>query len=161
VSAETVPGLVPFINPQWVMGVLQSAPGAKCGFGRYSRASLNHFRLGKKSALDHLPPRLLWPALAHGGACCPQGLLAGLTRRQQRCEGGRRKLETTLPCKGQFKKIGGQSLVKPPDVYPLLFLFMPWEGQTGHCSQLWSSRLADAPGAALAGLLGLDVAFRR
>lgn len=59
------------------------------------------------------------------------------------------------------QKIGGQSLVKPPDFYSLLFSFMAPEGQAGHRLQLWASRLAGAPGAALAGLPGLDVAFRR
>lgn len=104
VSGETVPGLVLFINPPWVMWVLQSAPCAKCGFGRYSRASLNPFRLGKESILDHLPPRLFWPVLSHESAHCPQRLLAGLYHRQQCCEEGRRKLETKWPCTGHLKK---------------------------------------------------------
>lgn len=86
------------------MWVLQSSPCAKCGFGRYSQASLNPLRLGKERISDRLPPCLLWPASAHGSARCPQRLLAGLYCRQQLCEEGKKKLETKLPWKEQLKK---------------------------------------------------------
>lgn len=81
----------------------------------------------------------------------PRGFWQGFISGSNAARKAGRKLETKKTAK---KKIAGKLLVKPPDFYSLLFLFMPWEGQVGACSQFWAACLAGASGAALAGFLG-------
>lgn len=142
------------------MWVLQSAPCAKCGFGRYSSFTKSPSvregeRLGPSAALFALASLGTWQCplspKAFGRAVSQATTLRG---RQE-------KARNKITMQRAAQKMGGQSLVKPPDFYSLLFLFMTQEGQAGRCSQLWASHLAGVPGAALAGLPGLDMAFRR
>lgn len=113
------------------MWVLQSAPGAKYGFGRYSGASLNPLPRGRRASqtvyhpASGQPQHVALPAVPRGFW---QSFISG-------CKAPRkagRKLET----KRSTKKIGGWPPVKPSDFYSLLFLFYSYLfllGGSGWC----------------------------
>lgn len=75
--------------------------------------------------------------------------------------GRQEKAKNKITMQRAAQKIGSQSPLNPSDFYSLSFSFMAQEGQAGRCSQICASRLPGAPGSALAGLPGLDMAFRK